>query len=74
MSSRTKCQDVQFHSDRILEATTMVVKSIIEDPRVPMEEKIQLLTTLSGVHVGVVEMIHSAIESGCYRAIAEMRQ
>ena len=73
MGNSSREKEIQFHIDRVQESTTRLIQSVLQDPRLSMEEQITLLTQVSGAHVEVVEIIHSAIESGCYRAIQEAR-
>ena len=73
MTTEHQTEQLQFHADRVYESTTRVLKSIVLDPRLTVEDQIALLTALSGTHVEIVETIHSAIESGCYRALADAR-
>lgn len=72
MSIDSKAEELQFHADRVKETTTRVLKAVILDPRLSPEEKLSFLTQISGVHVEMAEMIHSAIESGCYQAISQL--
>ncbi|MCI5064822.1 hypothetical protein MRY87_03755 [bacterium] len=70
MSIPQKSEEITFHADRVRESTLRVVKSVALDPRITSEEKLELLTQISGIHVEMAEHIHRSIEIGCTQAIS----
>ena len=69
-----KSEELRFHADRIREVSIRVLKSVTLDPRLGPEEQLSLLTEIAGVHVELAEMIHAAVEHGCYQAVKHIKQ
>ncbi len=64
MSSRSKLEEVQFYLDRSKEALIMVLRSVIENPRLDNHQRIEYLKMLADHHGAIAAFIHGRIEDG----------
>lgn len=64
MNSRPKTEEVQFYLDRSMEALLMVLRSIIDNPRISDGERIESLRMLAGHHGSIADFISERIADG----------
>ncbi len=64
MGSRSKIDDVQFYLDRSQDSLITLIRSIIENPRIPDLERLQALQMLADHHQYIADFISSKISSG----------
>ncbi len=64
MSVRSKSEEVQFYLDRSKEALIMVLRSIIDNPRLPNQERLESLRMLVEHHASIASFIAGRITDG----------
>lgn len=64
MSGRSKEEEVQFYLDRSKEALIMVLRSIIDNPRLASQERIDSLRMLVEHHASIANFIATRITDG----------
>ena len=64
MSGRSKAEEVQFYLDRSKEALLMVLRSIIDNPRLANQERIDSLRVLVEHHASIANFITTRITDG----------
>lgn len=64
MHSRPKQEEVQFYLDRSKHALVTILRSIIENPRVADDERLDLLRGLADHHGAIADFILARIKDG----------
>jgi hypothetical protein len=64
VSGRSKAEEVQFYLDRSKEALIVVLRSIIENPRLANQERIDSLRMLAEHHASIADFIVTRIADG----------
>ncbi len=64
MSGKSKIEEVQFYLDRSLDALVTLLRSIIDNPRVPDTERVEALRKLADHHGSIANFIFARISAG----------
>ena len=64
MSSHSKSEEVQFYLDRSKEALLMVLRSVIENPRLANQDRLEYLRLLAEHHAAIALFIETRISDG----------
>lgn len=70
----SKKRELEFHADRIKDASLGQLRSIISDPRLAPEEQFYLLQCLSKRYTDLGEFIHQELLAGALQGIERLRQ
>ena len=70
MSSKSKIEEVQFYLDRSLDALITLVRSIVDNPRIPENERFQALCMLAEHHGSITQSIAARISAGIEQCLA----
>jgi hypothetical protein len=71
VSSRSKIEEVQFYLDRSQDALNLVVRSILDNPRIPDLERLMAFRMLAEHHASIATFIASRITGGAMQGQAK---
>lgn len=71
VSSRSKIEEVQFYLDRSQDALNLVVRSILDNPRIPDLERLMAFRMLAEHHATIATFIASRITGGAMQGQAK---
>lgn len=74
MVCRSKLSEVQFYLDRSKDALLAVLRSVLANPRLSDDDRVQLLRMLSEHHHQIHELIDGKIQQGERNGIELARQ
>lgn len=69
MSHRSKIEEVQFYLDRSQDSLLATLRSILTNPRISDDERLQALRMMSDYHQEVFEFITARILDGEQRGL-----
>ena len=50
MQDSKKSDEIRFYLDRTVDAAVMIIKSIVDNPRIPTQDQIQALRHIADMH------------------------
>ncbi len=71
MSSKSKIEEVQFYLDRSLDALITLIRSIVDNPRIPENERFQAMCMLAEHHGSITQSLAARISAGLEQCLAE---
>jgi hypothetical protein len=71
VSGRSKIEEVQFYLDRSQDALNMVVRSILDNPRIPDLERMMAFRMLAEHHGAIAVFIASRVTEGASQGYAK---
>lgn len=64
MTAKSKIEEVQFYADRSKDALVTVIRSVIQNPRISDEERLEALRVMAEHHSQIAEFIATRIAEG----------